>query len=483
MQYLTPSKAFTHAITLIFSLIIASLLSACNDSSSSPKISSAPTDSTGSSIETQPDIAGITQQAYVFGLPLVEHFKLVREYLGPNTEIGANTFVHKTHLLTAADREIIGPNNDTLNSSIMFDLRAEPVVISIPEVPDRYFSIQLLNIFTNNLPLIAEEQKGASMQNVILAGPDWDINSFENTDNLPVIESNSSVVLGFLRIGVDGESDVPQALAYQSQVMVLPLSEYTGSVSPEPAEATEWPMEFDVKSSNSPDFFSYMNFMMQFHSFEEDEIEILEEIAILNVGSDKEFSINDFDADTQSAINQGINAARNAIQFPTGFGARKNGWSIPDNRIGNYGTDYAYRAVIAWYGTYAMPLSETAYFLNSKSTSGADYSGGNSYQIHFAPENLPSDSYLWSLTLYDGEQFLADNVLDRYSIGDRSDFLEYNNDGSLTIYMQHTSPGAELESNWLPTPEGKFTLSVRVYGPNKNIQSGNFELPVVELIQ
>ncbi len=482
----TYTSSLSNVFKLFFGIIIAFSLSACGGSGSSGSSSNLPTntgENTGATIDTEGNIAEIAQQAYVFGFPLVEHFKMVYDYLGPDTEIGANIFVHKDRLLTADDREIIGPNNDTLNSSIMFDLRSEPIVISIPTVPDRYFSIQLLNIFTDNLPLIASDQKGADSESIILAGPNWNADAFNNADNLPIIQSDSSIVLGFLRIGVINEADVSIAQSYQSQVLVQTLSEHFGSTSPDPLEAIQWPEAFDVKTDASADFFQYMNFMMQFHAFSENESAILEEISALNIGGDEVFSFANFDTATQSSIEQGINAARTAIRFPSGFGNRNNGWSIPDDRIGNYGVDYAYRAVIAWYGTYAMPLTETAYFLSSIDSNGENLSGENIYELHFPAGSLPSDSHFWSLTLYNSDRFLADNILDRYSMGDRSDFLEFNGDGSLTIYLQHSSPGADLESNWLPTPEDEFSLSFRIYGPDESIQAGNYQLPAVELAQ
>lgn len=472
------NRMFCLMSSAVYGVVFVFMLSACGDSSSStiPPLSEVETKSVTNARE-------LTEQAYLFGFPLVEHFKLLRTYLEPNSAIGANIFVHRDSLATADSTAVVSPNNDTLYSSVVLDLRSEPVVISIPEVNDRYFSIQLVNVVTDNLPLIASEQEGAESGSYILVGPDWDDSSFSNEQNLPVIQSDSSVVLGLLRIGVADEADVTLALSYQSQVLVHTYSEYFGLVSPDPLEALLWPEEFDAKTNSSAEFFSYLNFMMQFHQFDESENELLDAFAVLNIGVGEEFILGDFDGETQGAIIDGISTARSAIQFPSDFGTSVNGWNIPADGIGNYGFDYTFRSIVAWYGLYALPLSEAAYFSTIMDDYGESLNGSNAYELYFSADELPPESYFWSLTLYGENYFLVENSIDRYSLGDRSDFLQFNDDGSLNIYIQAANPGQDLESNWLPAPEGEFRLSFRIYGPDAQVQSGEYHLPAVQRIQ
>lgn len=83
--------------------------------------------------------------------------------------------------------------------------------------------------------------------------------------------------------------------------------------------------------------------------------------------------------------------------------------------------------------------------------------------------------------MYNSQSQLIANPIDRYSIGDRSDFLDYNDDGSLTLYIQSESPGASFESNWLPAPDGQFRLTMRLYGPDESVRDGSYVLPGVLL--
>ncbi len=476
------SLSLCRQLGLLFSFFMGSFLAACGGAGSSSG-STAPVEVESFSSKSITNAAEIAEQAYILGFPMVEHFKLVRYFLGPDSEIGPNMFLHRDGLATAENRGVVSPNNDTLYSSIILDLRAEPVVITLPEVNDRYFSIQLLNIATENLPLIAAEQEGAAAESFIVAGPNWDSGSFSSDENISIIQSDSSIVLGLLRIGVKNEADVSLAQAYQAQTLVRSYSEYFNLRSPEPLDDIHWPGTFSAKSTNSAEFFKYMNFMMQFHTFGINESEILNSFAEINIEAGKEFSLSDFDFSTQEAIKEGISNARSAIRFPSDFGRMANGWNMPDSRIGNDGDDYVFRAVVAWYGLYALPLSEAAYFGATLDEGGDRLSGDSVYQLHFPAESLPPESYFWSLTIYDENSFLVDNELARYSLGDRSEFLEFNSDGSLTIYLQHTRPGGNLESNWLPAPEGDFRLSFRMYGPDERVRSGDYLLPAIRRVK
>lgn len=476
VPYLNVSILKPVLIVLIFSITTLS----CKDSSPNKTLSSTQTHRNQVFVS---NAVKLSESAYVFAFPMVEHFKRVREYLGTDSEIGANTFVHLSGLATPEDRDIIGPNNDTLNSSIMLDLRAEPVVVSIPDIFGRYFSMQLLNIVTDNLPIIASEQEGSVANDIIIAGPDWDSSSFNNEQQLPIIYSDSSVLFALLRVGVENEADLAIAQTYQHQVSVLTLSNFFGDVPPAAIEPINWPAEFNVKANDSAVFFSYMNFMMQFHTFNETENELLATFSPLGIGVDEIFELASFDTETQTNIANGISAARSAIRFPEGVGEKINGWAVPNPLVGDYGDDYNFRAVIAWYGTYALPISEAAYARATVDSSGDSLSGTNAYKLHFSAENIPEADYFWSLTMYDAEQFLVSNNIERYSLGDRSDLLSLNDDGSLTIYLQKESPGVDFESNWLPAPDDDFSINMRMYGPREDVISGNYVLPVIELIQ
>ena len=398
------------------------------------------------------DITALVQEAYIFGFPAVAHYKLASlSFLSGGGET-PNVFSHHRSLGSPSDTLVVSPNNDTVASSVILDLRAEPVVITIPEVSDRYFSIQLLNVMTHNLPIIASDQEGAEASRIIVAGPDWDETSFDNVDDLQIIYSDASLLTAFARIEVLSLDDVATANALQDQMTIETFSEHFSLASPDPAPELTWPESFDVKTSAAADFFSYMNFMLQFQTFSEEEELLLADWSQIGVVPGANFQLSDFTAVEQAQFEDAIGLARSAIQFPTP-GERRDGWGVPNPLVGNYGDNYIFRAVVAWYGLYAFSPAEVAYISARFDESNAQLNGSeNNYMITFSADEIPPADYFWSLSIYDQNQGFIENEVDRYSVGDRSDFLSYNDDGSLTVYLQDENPGEALESNWLRRP-------------------------------
>ncbi|MDE1191010.1 MAG: DUF1214 domain-containing protein [Arachidicoccus sp.] len=135
--------------------------------------------------------------------------------------------------------------------------------------------------------------------------------------------------------------------------------------------------------------------------------------------------------------------------------------------LGNYGTDYYYRTLVAYYGLGALPPQEAIYIDLKSDAAKQQLNGNYNYIIHFDKGRLPPAKAFWSLTVYDKERYLSKNDINRYAIGDR-DSLKYNADGSLDIHIGHQKPGAAKVSNWLPAPADQFYLIFRIYVPKEN---------------
>lgn len=474
----TSSRLLSYLKSLTAIGVCALFITACGGGDSATNYSS---NDPGADKPSLAEFQEITESAYVFGMPMVEHYKLVRVFLEPNSGLLSNVFSHSRALARPGATLVVTPNNDTVSSAALLDLRSEPVVITVPNVADRYYGVQLLDIVTENLPIIASEQQGSVAADVLVAGPDWDVASFDNVNQLQIIQADSSIVLALLRVSVSNEEDIPAATVFQDETLITTLSDYIGSTPPSAVEALDWPPEYNAKSDDSADFFTVMNFMMQFHQFTNDEQLLFAEFSQLNIGSGLTYDHDDFSASEQSAIQEGIDDARVSIQFPSNL-ARVNGWSVPNPALGDFDDDYLFRAIIAWYGLYALPISEASYISASVDVdSNLLDASVNNYTLDLAPDELPPANYFWSLTMYNSQSQLIANPIDRYSIGDRSDFLDYNDDGSLTLYVQSESPGSSLESNWLPAPDGQFRLTMRLYGPDESVRDGSYILPGVLL--
>jgi hypothetical protein len=153
-----------------------------------------------------------------------------------------------------------------------------------------------------------------------------------------------------------------------------------------------------------------------------------------------------------------------------------NGWSMNTNTMGVYGDYYAKRAIVAMAGLGANQVEDAIYPLQLTDADGHPTDGSSSYVVHFDADQLPPVDGFWSITMYDQEGFQIANPIDRFAIGDR-DALQPGQDGSLDILVQHTSPGPDKDSNWLPAPTGPFSLCLRLYAPRPEALDGRWNPP------
>jgi hypothetical protein len=158
-----------------------------------------------------------------------------------------------------------------------------------------------------------------------------------------------------------------------------------------------------------------------------------------------------------------------------------NGWSMSTDTMGAYGDYYLKRACVALVGLGANQPQDAIYPLNVADADGKPLDGANAYVLHFAKEELPPVGAFWSVTMYDAEGFQAANSIDRFAIGDR-DPLRYNADGSLELYLQHDSPGADKEANWLPAPLGPLGVTMRLYAPKAPALDGRWNPPAIKRV-
>jgi len=159
-----------------------------------------------------------------------------------------------------------------------------------------------------------------------------------------------------------------------------------------------------------------------------------------------------------------------------------NGWQMNTDTMGVYGNFYLKRAVVAMIGLGANQPEDAIYPMNVADADGKPMEGSGKYVLHFAKEEIPPVGAFWSITMYDADGFQVANKLNRFAIGDR-DELKFNADGSLDIYIQAESPGADKESNWLPSPaKGKLGITMRLYAPKPQALDGRWNPPAVRKV-
>jgi hypothetical protein len=384
------------------------------------------------------------------------------EYVG-----GFNTFRNYSQAFTPENKDIVTPNNDTPYSWAWLDLRAEPMVLSVPKVPtNRYYVMQLIDLFTYNFGYVGVRATGFDAGNYLIAGPGWTGDKPEKITK--VIQSETEIVGILGRTSLDGPSDVDNVKAIQSKYKLIPLSAFLKVPSPRPEPMPEFP-PYDQTKAATHDFIGYINFLLQFaQPTVASEKDLMVRFEKIGIGPGKTWDASKIDPAVLTAIDQGIADAKAEMEEVAKKTLSSNGLFGSREFLKD---DYMTRAMGAEKGLYGNSLEEAWY-------GGFIGDGSKPAMLHFAPGQLPPAKFFWSLTLYTlPDRLLYANPLKRYSIGDRSKGLVYGKDKSLTIYLSHSSPGKEKESNWLPAPEGKYSLVGRVYGPEKAAMDGTWKLP------
>lgn len=399
--------------------------------------------------------------AWLFTLPLVE----IAQTRDRGVAVGSrmNVFGHMRKLADHTSRAVTTPNNDTFYSTAQLDLSQGPVSITLPPTGDRYISLALMDAYTNNFAILGTRTTGPDGGTFTLVGP------ADAADGPNVVRSPTRHVWALARILVDGPHDADAAKSVQHGISIQ-------------GPAVEPPASSAHRGADWRDYFATAARLMADNPPPVTDRAVLAEMAPLGLDA---FDAANFSLEQAAAIEAGVSEARrDARRGGLGGGAYVQGWSYPSSRLGDFGQDYGYRAAVALSGLAALPPVEAMYMRPQGHLPRDLFDGNAAWRLHFpAGEMLPVNSF-WSLTLYegtdDGQFFFADNPLGRYAIGDRTEGLQVNPDGSLDIWIGHETPGPERESNWLPAPAGPFTLFMRAYLPRPELLDGAYRLPPIE---
>lgn len=425
--------------------------------------------------DLSPDEArGIAKEAFIYSYAPIASYGTwskqatmpeAPEYVG-----GFNTFRHYSQAFTPDNKDIVTPNNDTPYSWAWLDLRAEPMVLSVPKVPkDRYYVMQLIDLFTYNFGYVGVRSTGFNAGHYLIAGPGW--TGAKPKGITDVIKAETEIVGILGRTSLNGPSDVKNVKAIQAKYRLEPLSSFLKTPKPKPAPAVTFP-PYDPVKAQSHDFIGYINFLLQFaQPTVPSEQELMARFARIVIAPGAPWDAARTDAALLSAIDQGVEDAKAEMAEVAKKTLSSNGLFGSRAVLKN---DYMTRAMGAEKGLFGNSLEEAWY-------GGFIGDGSKLIALHFPAGQLPPAKFFWSLTLYTlPDRLLFANPLERYSIGDRTKGLVYGKDKSLTIYLGHVSPGKARAANWLPTPEGKYSLVARLYGPGKAAMEGTWKLPQPE---
>jgi hypothetical protein len=450
-------------------------LSACAASQTAP----ASKDAAEANPQIPPEQATtIAREAYIYAYPMMESYRTLYvqavDRTAPGYKGSFNELVHSRRLLGPEFKDIVRPNNDTLYSLAWLDLRAQPIVISVPAIEDRYYSVQLIDMFTHNFAYVGTRATGTAAGSYVVAGPEWQGTKPDGTN--AVFRSESGFAYCIIRTEVRGPKDLPAVAALQDRYRLTPMNVFWGHSTAPEAPGITFPAYVPQKAK-SAGFIDLFNFLLEQVVIVPEERTLMERFAAIGIRPGALSASLALSPELRDAIDagvgQGILAISDAAQNPgslEGVTVRSaDGWSGVRGIFGN-GPEmrgkYLVRAVGAMVGLYGNDFDEAYYPLTNADAEGATLDGSkHRYVVRFSGAELPPVDGFWSMTMYGlPDQLMVANPIDRYSIGDRSN-LRYGADGSLTIYVQNGSPGAEHERNWLPAPAGPFSVVLRMYLP------------------
>ena len=430
----------------------------------------------------------LATDAYIYGYPLVT-MEMTRRVVTnvpavEGTRGPMGQFIKLREYPNASFRDVTAPNADTLYTTAFVDVGNEPWVLSIPDMKDRYFLFPMLDGWTNVFQVPGKRTTGTKAQTYAITGPGW-------KGTLPAgvkeYKSPTSIVWILGRIYCTGTpEDYAAVHALQDKCKLVPLSAYGKPYTP-PSGTVD--SSIDMKTAvreqvNHMDpvaYFTLLAKLMKANPPAAADASELAKFAKIGLVAGKDFDASKLKADFAKRIPQ-VAFDRIMLQFKVNKAVKDvNGWAF-DTATGIYGTDYLNRALVTAIGLGANRVQDAVYPTSLKDAEGKEYDGANKYVMRFPKGQLPPVGGFWSLTMYDANYFFVANPINRYSISARQN-LKTNTDGSVDLYIQNQSPGADRESNWLPAPAGKFVLMLRMYWPNQkspSIINGTWTPPAVK---
>lgn len=434
----------------------------------------------------------IAKEAYIYGFPLVDSYRIMCAYSlnpsSPEYKAPFNQLFNTPCVYTPEDKAIQTPNSDTPYSFVGMDLRAEPIVLTVPAIEkDRYFSIQLIDMYTFNFDYIGTRTTGNDGGSFLVAGPGWKGKVPKGIKK--VIHSETNIALALYRTQLFNPDDLDNVKKIQSGYKAEPLSAFLGEASPKAATKTHFIQPLSTEDEKtSLEFFNILNFVLQFCPTHPSEKKLMARFSKIGVGAGKKFDVAKLSPEMKGAIAGGM--ADGWKEFAEFLKMSMASGKVTSGDV--FGTreylknNYLYRFAGAVIGIYGNSKQEAMYPLYLADADGHNLdTSNNRYTIRFAPNQLPPVNAFWSLTMYElPSKLLVANPINRYLINSPMlPALKRDADWGITLYIQNESPGAEKESNWLPAPKGPFMTVLRLYLPKESVLDGSWKVPPMQKVQ
>jgi len=462
--------------------------------------------STASAKVTSAEAQQIAEKAYTYGLQQVIYFGQRYTYTQDSSKdnqsyVGVNRFYNVREKITP-DFPVVTPNATTLYGTGFLDMQKEPVVIEMPAITDRYFSLQIMDQYGIFYLMAGNQFNGTEARSYIIVPNDFKGKIPAEFATTEMIHAPSKTSYALTRIAVltGSDKDISQINAYQDQISITPLSKWVANGKKGVSQSKvgvvagtfkKYPrmpkiVKGQVDTETAEDFFSILHMILNDPSMtlmkdSKKEADMLAQLATLNIGPGKNFKWSDLDKGTQTAMEQGFKKGYDTVKktFKTSL-LSMNGWMVVQN-AGGFETDYLSRSVMAdagWAGPDKNVSHGAAFLFTDNDDKPLD--GKNKYTITFDMNDLPPVTQFWSIPIYNKDGYFVRNPIDRYTINsfmiDQKQL--YVADGKLVIYLQKDKPSDPNQlKNWLPAPEGSFRFAARFYGPKMSLVDGSYKMP------
>jgi hypothetical protein len=435
---------------------------------------------------TPAEARAVAREAYVYGFPMVDSYRIQYAYFvdraNPEFKAPWNQIRNMARVFTPDDKAVQAPNSDTPYSMLGLDLRAEPIVLTVPPVEKgRYFSVQLVDLYTHNFAYIGSRATGNDGGSFLIAGPGWKGQTPKGVKQ--VIRAETELVLAVYRTQLFDPGDLDNVRKIQAGYRVQPLSAFLGQAAPPAAPVIDFvkPLTPEAQKT-SPEVFNILSFVLRFCPTHPSEQELMARFARIGVGAGRTFDASKLSPEMKTAIEQGMADAWadfaklkervDAKEVASGelFGSREY---LKNN--------YLYRMAAAVLGIFGNSKQEAMYPMYTVDADGQKLDGVSRYTLRLAPGELPPVNAFWSLTMYElPASLLVANPLHRYLINSPMlPQLKRDADGALTLLIQNEFPGKDREANWLPAPKGPFWMVLRLYWPKDEAVEGKWAVPPV----
>jgi hypothetical protein len=439
---------------------------------------------------SEAEARAIGADAYAYFYPLitmdVTRRQLTNQEAGPASLGGPpNRFANIPAFPAADMRAVVRPNFDTLYSSGWLDMTKEPMVVSAPDTGGRYYLLPMLDMWTDVFASPGWRTTGTEAANFLVTPPGW---TGTVPDGMTRIPAPTPYVWIIGRTKTDGPADYDAVHKVQAGYKITPLAQWGGEPKPvevkiDPTVDMKTPPKQQVDTMPAAKFFAYAAELLKVHPPHITDQPIIARLKRIGFEAGQSFDLDKADPSVKKALETAPadGQALMAWKIPT-LARVANGWSMNTDTMGVYGNYYLKRAIIAQAGLGANLPEDAIYPLNLGDTEGKPLDGAQAYTIHFDKAAIPPVDAFWSITLYDNDGFQVANALNRFAVSSWMPF-KYNADGSLDLYFQTESPGADREANWLPAPKGPFNLTMRLYAPKSDALTGKWNPPPVTRVE